>query len=71
MYKTIKSTPNDEEPKNTGMAHKGTKAKVLTRKVSYPGRLSPHLEQMGLLPAWGRKVITSAGGPESRHRQVS
>jgi len=53
------------------MAHKGTKAKVLTRKVSYPGRLSPHLEQMGLLPAWGRKVITNAGGPESRHLQVS
>ena len=53
------------------MAHNGTKAKVLTRNVSYPGRLWPHLEQMGLLPAWGRNVITNAGGPESRHLQVS
>ena len=53
------------------MAHKGTKAKVLTRKVSDPGRLSPHLEQMGLLPVWGRNEITNAGGPESRHLQVS
>ena len=53
------------------MPHKGTKAKDLTRRVSYPGPLWPHLEQMGLRPAWGRNVIANVGGPESRHLQVS
>jgi hypothetical protein len=53
------------------MFHKGTKVKLLTRRVSYPGLHSPHPEQMGLLPALGRSVIINAGGPESRHVHVS
>lgn len=54
------------------MAHKGTKAKVLTRKVSYSWSPLAALGANGLaVAACARKVITNAGGPESRHLQVS
>lgn len=52
-------------------AHRGTKAKLLTRRASYPGRRSSHLEQIGLPRIWGCKFITKVGGPGSRHLQES
>ena len=63
--------PWSVEKENLFAPPQGDKCKTPYTQGVIAGCRSPHLEQMGLLPTWGRNVITKAGGPESLHLQLS